>query len=154
MVFVSRTTSLDTGTLIYLKGVPEQELKDAIVRGDSIALCFPEHRILCSGIVGSLMGVAVGVAWAIKRAGLDERVYLYSGDMSAETGIFYESIKYSRNFDLPMTFIIGNNRISVMTNTAETWGCRESMDCQYHKRVSFTYTNKWPHSGLLTRIKF
>lgn len=137
-----------------LKGVPEERLKDAIIAGDSIALCFPEYRILCSGIVGSLMGVAVGTAWAIKQAGLDERVYLYSGDMSAETGIFHESIKYATNFDLPITFIIGNNSISVMTDTEQTWGYKEEAPKDLQQRYSFFYTNKWPHSGLRERIRF
>ena len=57
----------DSHELCLLKGVPREELKRAIIEGRSIALCFPEHKIFCSGIVGSLMGVAVGAAWALKR---------------------------------------------------------------------------------------
>ena len=144
----------DSHIACLLKGVPEDELKEAIVRGDSIALCFPEHRILCSGIVGSLMGVAVGTAWAIKQAGLDERVYLYSGDMSAQTGIFHEALKYGENFDLPIRFIIGDNGVSVMTDTAKTWNSGMIERRQNLQWFRFDYTNKWPHSGLLQRIKF
>lgn len=152
----------DSHIACLLKGVPPEELKDAIVRGDSIALCFPKHRILCSGIVGSLMGVAVGTAWAIKRAGLDERVYLYCGDMSAETGIFHESIKYADINNLPLTYIVGNNGVSVLTHTASSWGYKfdtnwsDNIDQQWGniREIRFDYKNKWPHSGLNFKVKF
>ena len=40
-----------------LKGVPPEELKEAILQGRSISLCFKEYRILSSGIVtGALPG--------------------------------------------------------------------------------------------------
>src|SRR6266581_2248129 len=35
-----------------LKGVPREEVKDEIMAGRSISLCFPEHRIFSSAIVG------------------------------------------------------------------------------------------------------
>src|SRR6266498_1954179 len=35
-----------------LKGVPKEQVKDAILRGRSISMCFPEYRMLSSGIVG------------------------------------------------------------------------------------------------------
>ena len=53
----------DSHELALLKGVPREELKRAILEGKSISLCFPDAKMLCSGIVGSLMGVAAGVAW-------------------------------------------------------------------------------------------
>src|SRR5262245_23067240 len=56
----------DSHELALLKGVPREDLKQAILEGKSISLCFPEHKILCSGIVGSLMAVATGVAWSLK----------------------------------------------------------------------------------------
>src|ERR1044071_7572647 len=43
----------DSHELALLKGVPRQELKQAIIDGKSISLCFPKHKVLCSGIVGS-----------------------------------------------------------------------------------------------------
>lgn len=150
----------DSHIACLLKGVPEQTLKDAIVRGDSIALCFPEYRVFCSGIVGSLMGVATGVAWTIRQANRDkqERVYLYSGDMSYRTGIWHESYTYAKNQELPIDFIVGDNGISVMTDTRKSWGlCGENEENVYFQNTRlyyFNYTNKWPHSGLKERIKF
>ena len=49
----------DSHELALLKGVPREAVKQAILEGRSISLCFPEYKVICSGIVGSLMGVAV-----------------------------------------------------------------------------------------------
>ena len=147
----------DSHELALLKGVPREELKQAILDGKSISLCFPEYKILCSGIVGSLMGAAVGVAWALKRDKKKGRVFLFCGDMSSETGIFHEAVKYAVNYDLPVTFIVCDNGLSVMTNTREVWGCSEPWfkGTKYEKKVIyFKYTNEFPHSGLGKLIKF
>ena len=147
----------DSHELALLKGVPREELKQAILDGKSISLCFPEYKILCSGIVGSLMGAAVGVAWALKRDKKKGRVFLFCGDMSSETGIFHEAVKYAVNYDLPVTFIVCDNGLSVMTNTREVWGCSEPWfkGTKYEKKVIyFKYTNEFPHSWLGKLIKF
>lgn len=147
----------DSHELCLLKGVAREELKAAIVDGRSIALCFPRHHIYCSGIVGSLMGVAVGAAWALKRQGKKGRVFLFCGDMSSETGIFHEAVKYAYNFDLPATFVVSDNGLSVMTETRQAWGSAEPWfkDTRFEKKVIyFQYKNGWPHSGLGRLIKF
>lgn len=147
----------DSHELALLKGVPREELKQAILDGKSISLCFPEYKILCSGIVGSLMGTAVGVAWALKKQKQKGHVYLFCGDMSAETGIFHESVKYAVNFDLPVTFIVCDNGVSVMTDTREVWGSPEPWfkDTKYEQKIIyFQYRNGYPHSGLGKLIKF
>lgn len=147
----------DSHELALLKGVPREELKQAIVEGKSISLCFPQYKVLCSGIVGSLMGTAVGVAWALKKQNKKGAAYLFCGDMSAETGIFHEAVKYAVNFDLPVKFIVCDNGVSVMTNTREVWGCDEPWfkDTKYESKIIyFKYTNSYPHSGLGKLIKF
>ena len=147
----------DSHELALLKGVPRETLKQAIIDGKSISLCFPEYKILCSGIAGSLMGTAVGVAWALKKQGKKGHAYLFCGDMSAETGIFHESVKYAVNFDLPVTFIVCDNGVSVMTNTREVWGCPDPWfkDTKFEKKIIyFKYVNEYPHSGLGKLIKF
>ena len=67
----------DSHELALLKGVPRQDLKQAILDGKSISLCFPDHKLLCSGIVGSLMGAATGVAWALKHQAQKGRAFLF-----------------------------------------------------------------------------
>lgn len=147
----------DSHELALLKGVPREELKQAIIDGKSISLSFPKHKILCSGIVGSLMGTAAGVAWALKKQGRAGRVFLFCGDMSAETGIFHEAVKYVFNFDLPATFIVADNGVSVMTDTRLTWGNPDPWfkGTKYESKIIyFKYTNGYPHSGLGKLIKF
>jgi len=147
----------DSHELALLKGVPREELKQAIIDGKSISLCFPKYKVFCSGIVGSLMGTATGVAWSLKNQGKKGRAFLFCGDMSAETGIFHEAVKYACNFDLPATFIVCDNGVSVMTNTRATWGAAEpwfSGTKYENKIIYFKYTNGYPHSGLGKLIKF
>jgi len=147
----------DAHELALLKGVPREVLKKAILAGKSIALSFSEYKVLCSGIAGSLMGVAVGVAWALKQQNKKGNVYLFCGDMSAETGIFHESVKYSLNFDLPIKFVVCDNDVSVMTDTRKTWGTEDPWfkNTKFEEKIIyFKYTNEYPHSGLGKIIKF
>ena len=147
----------DSHELALLKGVPREELKQAIIDGKSISLSFPKYKVLCSGIVGSLMGTAAGVAWALKNQAKKGRAFLFCGDMSAETGIFHEAVKYVYNFDLPATFIVCDNGVSVMTDTRATWGSPEPwfQGTKFaSKIIYFKYTNGYPHSGLGKLIKF
>jgi TPP-dependent pyruvate/acetoin dehydrogenase alpha subunit len=108
-------------------------------------------------MVGSLMGTAVGVAWGLHHQKRKGRAFLFCGEMSAETGIFHEAIKYVHNFDLPAVFIVCDNGVSVMTNTREIWGNPDPWfkGTKYeNKIIYFKYTNGYPHSGLGKLIKF
>jgi len=147
----------DAHELALLKGVPREAVKQAVCDGRSIALCFPEYKFLCSGIVGSLMGVAVGTAWALKTQQRPGRAFVFCGDMSSETGIFHESVKYAVHFDLPVTFVVSDNGLSVMTPTREVWGDSRPWfeDTRYAAKIRyFCYKNEYPHSGLGWKIKF
>jgi len=147
----------DSHELALLKGVPRETVRQAILEGKSISLCFPEYKLFCSGIVGSLMGTAVGVAWALKRKKEKGHSYIFCGDMSSETGMFHEAVKYATNYDLPVTFIVCDNGLSVMTKTREVWGCDDPWfkNTKFEKKIIyFKYTNAFPHSGLGRLIKF
>lgn len=147
----------DSHELALLKGVPRDQVKQAIVEGKSISLCFPEYKVLCSGIVGSLMGTASGVAWALKNQNKKGRAFLFCGEMSSETGIFFEAVKYAYNFDLPVKFIVCDNGLSVMTKTREVWGSDDPWfkGTKYESKIIyFKYVNSYPHSGLGKLIKF
>jgi TPP-dependent pyruvate/acetoin dehydrogenase alpha subunit len=50
-----------------LAGVPHKEVLAAILAGRSITLCFPEHRVISSAIVGGILPIALGLALGIKR---------------------------------------------------------------------------------------
>src|SRR6266478_7614482 len=105
-----------------LKGVPREELKQSIIDGHSIALCFPEYRILCSGIFGGVLPIAVGIAMGINQTKEKSVVHCFMGDMTAESGIANECVKYSQGHDLPIRFHVEDNGLSVCTDTQRTWG--------------------------------
>lgn len=139
-----------------LKGVPPTAVMAEIVAGHSIALCFPEYRVYSSAIVGGTLPIAVGVALGIKRRHGKERVWCFIGDMTAEMGLANTSIKYALGHDLPITFVVEDNSVSVMTDTKEVWGSTESsfaLDRPKNVRY-FTYQSKYPHAGAGKRVEF
>jgi pyruvate dehydrogenase E1 component alpha subunit len=140
-----------------LKGVPKDELKAAILQGRSISLCFRKQRILCSGIVTGVLPIATGLALDIKRKGGSNKVYCFMGDMTSETGVAHECIKYSRNHKLPIHFIIEDNGKSVCTDTRATWG-QEKLTYEGVSDEYITYykykLDKYPHAGAGKRVQF
>jgi len=132
-----------------LKGVPPAELKAAILAGHSVSLCFPAHRILCSGIVGGIAPIAVGLAWAIKRRREDTRVHCFLGDMSAMSGVAHEAERYAAGHRLPMRWIIEDNGLSVCTDTKESWGKGGLLDI-----TRYRYALSRPHAGIGRWVKF
>ena len=139
-----------------LKGVSEEALLAEIVAGRSISLCFPEQRIYSSAIVGGVLPIAVGTAMAIQRSGEDARVHCFMGEMTAESGIAHESIKYSRNHGLPIRFVVEDNEKSVCTDTRETWNQpRLSFEGVRDRYVHYyKYATKYPHAGAGVRVQF
>ncbi len=139
-----------------LKGVPKELVRDEIIDGRSIALCFPEYRIYSSAIVGGVLPIAVGAAMSIKRRGEDARVYCFLGDMTAETGIAHESIKYSRNHQLPIQFVVEDNSKSVCTDTRDAWNQPHlTFENSTDDFVSYySYVTKYPHAGAGMRVQF
>ena len=143
-----------------LKGVPPEEVKKAIFDGKSISLCFPEHRIFSSAIVTGVLPIAVGTALAIKRSSVRERVFVFLGEMTSETGLAWECIKYSIAHQLPIKFIIEDNGKSVCTDTRKVWNSPElHFETIANTSLSdyilyYKYETKWPHAGSGTRIQF
>ena len=142
-----------------LKGVPRDEVMAEIVAGRSISLCFPEHRVYSSAIVGGVLPIAVGAAMAIQRSGEDARVHCFMGEMTAETGIAHESIKYARNHRLPIRFIVEDNGKSVCTETRSAWNqpklSFEHLENQRDEYVHYyRYETRWPHAGAGQRVQF
>lgn len=142
-----------------LKGVPSEQLRQEILDGRSISLCFPEYRIFSSAIVGGVLPISVGTAMSIKMRREESKVYCFMGEMTAETGIAYESIKYSRNHQLPIHFIIEDNGKSVCTDTREVWNQSslsfEAFENQEDEYITYyRYETKYPHAGAGIRVEF
>lgn len=139
-----------------LKGVPEDLLYNAILEGRSIALCFLEYKIFSSAIVGGHIPIALGVALSLKRQESESHVYCFLGEMTAETGIAQSAFAYANNFDLPITFIIEDNGVSVCSDTRKVWGTSKLRFQQVSNKkiISYTYTSKYPHAGAGKRVEF
>ena len=63
-----------------------------------------------------LLLVQFQLLWVLryqKKKNDGQRVWCFIGDMTYETGIFWEAYKYSVNFNLPLTFVIEDNGKSV-----------------------------------------
>lgn len=67
----------------------------------------------CSAIVGGLVGVAAGVALALKLERKDAIAVCCIGDAGTEQGVFWETLNFSALHSLPIAFICENNGMSV-----------------------------------------
>jgi len=119
-----------------LKGVPANWLRDVILAGHSMTINNPDYNFYASAIVGDIVPIATGVAMGLKLRGSLEHVWCFVGDMCAEMGVFDESVKYAERNDFPITFVVEDNGLSVVTPTQETWGLcpRKSKVIRYEYR--------------------
>ena len=139
-----------------LKGVPAEQVKSEIISGRSISLCFPEHRVFSSAIVGGHVSIAVGIALSEKKSKSKNQVWCFLGDMTSETGVAQTSIRYAETHDLPITFVIEDNGLSVLTDTRNVWASSSLRYEEFRssKVVSFKYKSKYPHAGAGVRVQF
>ncbi|MDA8841470.1 thiamine pyrophosphate-dependent enzyme [Candidatus Pelagibacter bacterium] len=139
-----------------LKGVPPKKIKNEIIDGKSISLCFLDYKIYSSAIVGGSLPIAVGLAMSLKRKKSKNKVYCFIGDMTSETGIAHECIKYSMNKNLPIHFIVEDNRKSVCTDTRKAWSKKKlTYENVLDKFVTYyKYKLKYPHAGAGQRVQF
>jgi pyruvate dehydrogenase E1 component alpha subunit len=139
-----------------LKGVPPLEVKAEIMAGRSISLCFPKHRILSSAIVTGVLPIALGVALGIKRRKGGEKVWCFMGEMTSETGVAHECIKYARSHSLPIHWVVEDNDKSVCTDTRKAWNLSKLTfeDTQAPDITYYRYSSKYPHAGAGQRVQF
>ena len=128
-----------------LHGIKPDELAKMIVRGKSMSLYSEKPKFYSSSIVGGIIPIAVGTAKAQKLNDSKNKTWCFVGDMTFESGIFYEAHKYATNFDLPLIFVVEDNNMSTNTPTDETWN--------YKKReipygvIYYQYERGFPHHG-------
>ena len=127
-----------------LHGFDPEELFNLIKEGKSMGINSVKHKFYSSSIVGGSLPIALGVAQSIKLKKETSKVWCFIGDMTFETGIFHECYKYSRNFDLPLEFVIEDNNMSTNTPTDEAWNQKSEIpdDVYYYQ-----YERNFPHHG-------
>lgn len=127
-----------------LKGIQPDWLEKEILAGKSITICNIDEKFYSSAIVTATLSIALGVAQSIKKDNGTDKVWCFIGDMSFETGIFYEVHKYARNFDLPLYFVVEDNGISTYTPTEATWNKKREIP---EDVIHYNYKSKYPHYG-------
>jgi TPP-dependent pyruvate/acetoin dehydrogenase alpha subunit len=127
-----------------LKGLSPEWIEQEVLAGRSISICNMDERFYSSAIVGGALSIALGVATELKRSNSTDKVWCFIGDMSFESGIFYEVHKYARNFDLPLHFVIEDNGVSTYTPTSSTWNVVRTLP---EDVIRYTYKSKYPHYG-------
>lgn len=134
-----------------LHGIDYNWLKKEILSGRSMGIINKKKKFFSSAIVGGVLPIAMGVALSLKRKKLKNKVWVFVGDMTYETGMFHEVYKYSKNFKLPIKFVVEDNGLSTNTPTIKAWGKKQkvSRDIIYYK-----YKRKFPHHGTGTWLLF
>jgi pyruvate dehydrogenase E1 component alpha subunit len=136
-----------------LKGISPEWLREQIISGKSMEIYSKEHKFLTSGIVPGQIPIALGIAQGLKINGSENgRVWAFCGDMAAESGIFYECVKYADNHDLPITFVVEDNGLSVDTPTEVVWGGLESN--LRRNTMRYVYSSGIPHQGVGKEVGF
>ena len=155
-----------------LHGIDKEWLKNWVLDNKSIHVMNSEHKFWTSAIVGGTIPIALGVAMGIKLKYPDEvidketllvknhlnsmirpHVWVFVGDMTGHSGIFWECIKYAHNHDLPITFVIEDNGLSTDTPTSEVWNTENGYYFNQlanlfpGKIVYYKYERVYPHYG-------
>lgn len=112
------------------KGVPLEEIYGEMMgrtagasrgKGGTMHIAKPEAGVMLStGIVGAGPPVAVGLAMAARRKGLDRVTVVSFGDGATNTGSFHEAANMAALWDLPIVFVCQNNLYAEMTPTGDT----------------------------------
>jgi 2-oxoisovalerate dehydrogenase E1 component len=83
-------------------------------KGGSMHIADVDHGNLgATGIVGGNIPVAVGAALAQKLQGTDSVVACFFGDGACNTGNFHESLNMASIWDLPVVFVVENNKYAM-----------------------------------------
>jgi len=92
-------------------------------KSGSMHLCAPELGFMgSSAIVGSIIPVAVGAAFANKRKGNNKLVAVFFGDGATDEGVFWESLNVACLMKLPVLFVCEDNGLAVHTPISKRHG--------------------------------
>jgi pyruvate dehydrogenase E1 component alpha subunit len=120
------------------KGVPLQELWAELAgratgtckgKGGPMHITHPPSGVLVTtGIVGSSLPIANGVALAAQIRGERHVAVAYFGDGASNIGAFHESLNMAAVFKLPVIFVCQNNRYGEHTKYAKTTSAKRISD--------------------------
>ena len=115
------TTHRNHGHVLAKGGDPARIMAEILGRADgyqrgragTFHVAAPDIGILhTSAIVGGLLPIAAGTAFARQRLGGDRVTVAFFGDGTMEEGIFYETLNIAQLWKLPVLFYMENNSVS------------------------------------------
>lgn len=127
-----------------LHGLDPDEVENKILNGRSMFMFDRSKNFYVSAIIGGTPGIAVGIAWALKRKNSKQKVWCFIGDGIEDTGHFAEAVRYVDGFDLPCVFVIEDDGMAVETSKKHRWGTDKDLDwppCV----VRYHYSKTRPH---------
>lgn len=103
-------------------------------KGGSMHMFSKEKRFLGGhGIVGGQVPLATGVGFAIRYRNEDDLCVCYLGDAATNQGQFFEALNLAATWDLPVLYIIENNRYGMGTDIRRT----TSIDHLWKRALAF-----------------
>ena len=88
-------------------------------KGGPMHITHPASGVMVTtGIVGSTMPIANGLAWASQLNGDGRVTIAYFGDGASNIGAFHESLNMASVWKLPVVFVCSNNGYAEHTKTA------------------------------------
>jgi len=110
--YLAKTQDVD-GFFSEMYGKDSSILKG---KGGSMHLCCPEYGFAgSSAIVASAISVAVGAAFANKRAKNNRVIAVFFGDGATDEGTFWESMNIACLMKVPVLFICEDNGLAIQT---------------------------------------
>lgn len=103
---------------LIAKGTDVKLLMSQVFKGNGRSMHVNDTSVgaICStAIVGSGLPLACGVAFASKYKKENKITCVFFGDGAVNEGVFYESINLASLWQLPVLFILENNRVAVTT---------------------------------------
>jgi acetoin:2,6-dichlorophenolindophenol oxidoreductase subunit alpha len=120
------------------KGMPLKELWAEVAgretgtckgKGGPMHLTYPAKGIMVTtGIVGSSMPIANGLAWASQLDGNRRVAVAYFGDGASNIGAFHEALNMAAVWKLPVLFVCQNNRYGEHTKYAKATSAKRIAD--------------------------
>ncbi len=108
-----------------------QGKEDGYTKGRDRSFHFgtPEHRVI--GMIshlGSMLGVADGIALGNRLRGEQTIAVAFIGDGGTSQGDFHEALNLAAVWDLPVIFVIENNGYALSTPTSSQFRCDQLAD--------------------------
>lgn len=123
--------------------------------GRSMHIYDSSINFITSGIVAGGCAIAVGLAVGMVRARKKGHVYCFIGDGAEDSGHFAEAVRYSEARELPITYIIEDNDLSIDVSKKDRWGyLHELIQIASPKIIRYDYRRKYGHVGTGKYVSF